>query len=77
MRVISDLGGYSTIFIAGTQPRFLMKSAATSPKMVRLRGKTVKGMTGLHTKSCEKGWAYIDDKVINTRSRTQFEIHIK
>ena len=64
MRAISDIGGYSTVFLPGNSPCFIMKNAMTSPKVLGLKGKAVRGMSGFHTGGCEKGWVYIDIEVI-------------
>ncbi len=63
MRVISDIGGYSTIYIPGDNPGFLLRSAACSPKYIRLRDKPVKWMSGFHSKDCVKGWVYVNNEV--------------
>ncbi|KAI9706218.1 MAG: hypothetical protein M1812_008248 [Candelaria pacifica] len=60
LRAMSNIGGYSTVFLPGDSPSFLLKSATSKPRVLDLRGKGVKGMSSLHTKSCERGWAYVD-----------------
>lgn len=66
MRVASDIGGSSMVFIPGDCPRFLLKSATSPPRLVRLRGKGVKGMSSFHTPDCSKGWVYVDAEVIRS-----------
>ena len=63
MRIILNIGGYSTVFIPGKSPGFLFKSAASSPKFLRLREKKVKLMSGFHSKGCFRGYIYVNDKV--------------
>ena len=63
LRAVSDIGGYSVIFLPGIFPSFVIKSAASMPKMLSLRGKAVKGMGGFHTAGCDKGWVYVDIQV--------------
>ena len=63
MRIISNIGGYSTVFIPGKNPGFLFKSAASSPKFLRLRERKVKLMSGFHSKGCFRGYIYVNDEV--------------
>ncbi|KAI9842274.1 MAG: mRNA cleavage and polyadenylation factor subunit [Sclerophora amabilis] len=60
LRRLPDVGGYSTVFLPGVSPSFILKEASTTPKVINLRGKAVKGMSGFHTGGCEKGWVYVD-----------------
>ncbi|KAI9785827.1 MAG: mRNA cleavage and polyadenylation factor subunit [Peltula sp. TS41687] len=62
LHAIPDLGGCSTVFIPGEYPCFLLRSAASSPKLLRVREKGIVGASGFHTKNCEKGWLYFDDE---------------
>lgn len=63
LRVISNINGYSTVFVPGKQPFFLLKSAASTPKLLKLRGDAIAGASGFHTKSCANGWIYFDFEV--------------
>lgn len=63
LRALPGIGGYFTVFIPGESPCFLLKSAASSPKLLRVRERTIVGASGFHTKNCEKGWVYFDDEV--------------
>lgn len=63
LRAIPYIGGYSTVFVPGEFPCFLIKTAASSPKMLRIRERGIVGASGFHTKSCEKGWVYFNDEV--------------
>lgn len=63
MRILSDVGGYSAVFIPGEHPGFLLRSAACLPKYVRLREKKVKWMSGFHSQDCPNGWLYVNDEV--------------
>ncbi|KAK5165677.1 hypothetical protein LTR04_000989, partial [Oleoguttula sp. CCFEE 6159] len=59
LRALSNVGGYSTVFMAGASPSFVLKEASSAPKVLNLRGKVVRGLTGFHTASCEYGFAYV------------------
>ena len=63
MRVIPNLGGNAMVFIPGEHPGFLLRAASATPKIVRLRGKAIKGLSGFHTKKCESGLAYVNFEV--------------
>ena len=60
MRVLANVSGYSTVFLPGASPCFILKSAASVPKVLGLKGKAVKGMSGFNTGGCERGWVYVD-----------------
>ncbi|QDS67966.1 hypothetical protein FKW77_009040 [Venturia effusa] len=57
---LENVGGYSTVFQAGKSPCFILKEAATPPRLVNLRGGTVQSLTGFHTAVCDRGFAYLD-----------------
>jgi cleavage and polyadenylation specificity factor subunit 1 len=60
MRAIANLGGYSTVFLPGGSPSFVIRSSTTSPKVMNLRGVGVRGMSGFHTAGCDRGFIYVD-----------------
>ncbi|KAH0539099.1 hypothetical protein FGG08_004337 [Glutinoglossum americanum] len=60
MRILSNVCGYSAVFLPGTSPSFVLKSAASVPRVLSLKGKAVKGMSGFNTGGCERGWVYVD-----------------
>lgn len=60
MRAITNLGGYSTVFVPGSSPSFILKSAKSSPKVLALQGSGVRGMSSFHTEGCERGFIYAD-----------------
>ncbi|KAI9866633.1 MAG: mRNA cleavage and polyadenylation factor subunit [Trichoglossum hirsutum] len=60
MRSISNIGGYSTVFLPGASPSFILKGAASTPRVLSLKGKAVRGMSGFNTGGCERGWVYVD-----------------
>jgi len=60
MRAISDLGGYSTVFLPGNSPGFVIKSAKSMPKVLSLQGIGVRGVSSFHTAGCDRGLIYAD-----------------
>ncbi|KAL2063510.1 hypothetical protein VTL71DRAFT_5315 [Oculimacula yallundae] len=60
MRAISNLGGYSTVFLPGGSPSFVLKTAKSTPKVLSLQGVGVRGMSSFHTEGCDRGFIYTD-----------------
>lgn len=63
LKALDNVGGYSTVFQRGASPCFIFKEASSTPKVIGLRGKAVKGLTRFNTAACELGFAYIDADV--------------
>lgn len=70
---LENVGGYSTVFQSGKSPCFVLKEASTAPKVVSLRGSTVQSLTGFHTATCDRGFAYIDAEVSQEFHMTTFQ----
>ncbi|KAI1392719.1 CPSF A subunit region-domain-containing protein [Hypoxylon trugodes] len=64
MRRCDNIGGYKTVFLPGSSPSFVLKSSKTLPKVLRLQGDGVRGMSPFHTEGCERGFIYADSKGI-------------
>lgn len=64
MRAIANLGGYSTVFLPGGSPSFIIKSAKSIPKVIKLQGVGVRGMSSFHTEGCDRGFIYADTEGI-------------
>ncbi|KAF7902784.1 hypothetical protein EAF00_002687 [Botryotinia globosa] len=60
MRAISNLGGYSTVFMPGGSPSFIIKSSKTVPKVLSLQGTGVRSLSSFHTEGCDRGFIYAD-----------------
>ncbi|OLN82877.1 Protein cft1 [Colletotrichum chlorophyti] len=63
LRPCANISGYSTVFLPGASPSFIIKSAKSSPKVVGLQGLGVRGMSSFHTEGCERGFIYVDSEV--------------
>ncbi|OAA80955.1 protein CFT1 [Akanthomyces lecanii RCEF 1005] len=59
-----NVGGYSTVFLSGDSPSFVLKSAKSIPRIVGLQGQGVQGMSTFHTEGCDRGFIYADKKGI-------------
>ncbi|KAF3057451.1 Protein cft1 [Daldinia childiae] len=62
MRRCDNIAGYKTVFLPGSSPSFILRSSKTLPKVLRLRGDGVRGMSPFHTEGCERGFIYADSK---------------
>ena len=61
MRAISNLGGYSLVFLPGGSPSFIVKTSKSTPKVISLQGVGVRGLSAFHTEGCERGFIYVDN----------------
>lgn len=64
MRSISNIGGYSIVFLPGASPSMVLKSPKSIPKVVSLQGVGVRGLSSFHTKFCDRGFIYSDTEGI-------------
>ncbi|KAI9811358.1 MAG: mRNA cleavage and polyadenylation factor subunit [Pycnora praestabilis] len=62
LRAVGNIGGYSTVFMPGGSPSFVVKSASSAPRVLSLTGMATRGMSGFHTPGCDRGWVYVDVK---------------
>lgn len=63
LRSLHDVGGYSAVFMPGESPCFIIKSAFSPPGVIDMCDGSVKGLTQLHSPTCQKGFLYIDGEV--------------
>lgn len=64
LRACANIGGYSTVFLPGVSPSFLIKSSKSTPKLIGLQGCAVRGLSSFHTEGCERGFIYADSEGI-------------
>ena len=60
MRRCPNINGYSTVFLPGPSPSFVIKSSKSIPRVIGLQGLGVRGMTSFHTEGCDRGFIYAD-----------------
>ncbi|KAK0631751.1 CPSF A subunit region-domain-containing protein [Immersiella caudata] len=60
MRRCNNISGYSTVFLPGPSPSFVVKSAKSSTRVLELQGSFVHAMSSFHTEGCENGFIYAD-----------------
>ncbi|KAL8857985.1 MAG: hypothetical protein Q9178_005445 [Gyalolechia marmorata] len=62
MRAIEDLCGYSTVFLPGDFPTFIIKTALSPPQLIRMCETSVQSLSRLNTSNCQRGFVYVDQK---------------
>ncbi|MCJ1355725.1 MAG: mRNA cleavage and polyadenylation factor subunit [Icmadophila ericetorum] len=62
LRAIQDLNGYSAVCVSGPNPSLIIKSASSLPKIIPLKLKGIRSLSGFHTQGCPKGLIYVDLK---------------
>ncbi|KAJ5092215.1 hypothetical protein NUU61_007085 [Penicillium alfredii] len=64
LRILSEVSGFSTVFIPGSSAGFILKTAASSPHIVRLRGEFIRWLSAFDSAAigCEKGFIYVDSQ---------------
>ncbi|KAG9254809.1 CPSF A subunit region-domain-containing protein [Emericellopsis atlantica] len=76
LRTCANVHGYSTVFLPGPSPSFLIKSSKSIPHVIGLQGQGVRGMSPFHTEGCERGFIYADSsgvaRVTELPSKTDF-----
>lgn len=60
LRCLENVGGYSTVFLPGPSPSFIIKSAKSIPRVLGLQGTGVRTLSTFHTEGCERGFIYSD-----------------
>lgn len=73
LRACKNISGYSTVFLPGGSPSFIIKSAKSAPKVIGLQGLGVRGLSAFHTEGCEHGFIYADSA--GCARVTQFPTH--
>ncbi|KAI9163123.1 Protein cft1 [Paramyrothecium foliicola] len=64
LRRCANVSGYSTVFLPGASPSFVLKSSKSIPRVVGLQGLGVRGMSTFHTAGCDRGFIYADSEGI-------------
>ncbi|KAJ9305483.1 hypothetical protein DTO217A2_5012 [Paecilomyces variotii] len=60
LRSLSDVSGFSVVFMPGASPSFIFKAAVTTPHIIRLRADYVRGLSSLHVPNGDSGFIYLD-----------------
>ncbi|KAF8542072.1 CPSF A subunit region-domain-containing protein [Trichophaea hybrida] len=57
---MENVGGYACVFLPGTDPAFIIKTAKSPPRLHRLAGTAVRALSSFNTVSADHGFIYID-----------------
>lgn len=60
MRAVTNIGGFNSVLIPGHSAAFILKSAKSIPKIIKVRGPGIRGFSGFHTAGCDRGFISID-----------------
>lgn len=65
LRALRNVSGLSTVFVPGDSGRFVVKTAKSSPHVVRLRGEFTRWLSGFDSPAtgCGNGFIYVDSEV--------------
>ncbi|CAI7651198.1 unnamed protein product [Penicillium pancosmium] len=66
LRKFNDISGLSGVFLPGVSAGFILRTSASSPHLIRLRGDFTKWLDGFDSASlgCEKGFIYTDSESV-------------
>ncbi|KAJ5180391.1 Cleavage/polyadenylation specificity factor A subunit C-terminal [Penicillium capsulatum] len=79
LRTLSNVSGLSTVFMPGTSAGFIIKTAASTPHVMRLRGESTQWLSSFNSSApgCENGFIYVDSdgliRVCHLPPDTQFD----
>ncbi|KAF4592153.1 Cleavage factor two protein 1 [Ophiocordyceps camponoti-floridani] len=62
LRRCANVGGFSTVFLPGASPSFVLKSSKSAARVIGLQGLGVRGMSPFHTEGCDRGFIYSDSQ---------------
>lgn len=58
LRAVENIAGYSTVFLPGASPSFIIKAAKSLPRIIGLQGTGVRALSSFHTEGCDRGFIY-------------------
>lgn len=64
LSLIQDLDKCNAVFVPGASASLIIKSASSPPRVISLEGSGIRDLSRLNTSNCEKGFVYVDDKVL-------------
>ncbi|PYH72415.1 cleavage/polyadenylation factor CFT1 [Aspergillus vadensis CBS 113365] len=62
LRILPDISGLSAVFMPGASAGFVLRTSASAPHFLRLRGENSRGVSSLDTPECSKGFIYMDSQ---------------
>lgn len=67
LRVLPNVSGLSTVFMPGASAGFVLKTSATVPHVIRLRGEYAQCLSSFDSSEigCTQGFVYVDAEVLS------------
>ncbi|KAI2921773.1 hypothetical protein CBS147320_7721 [Aspergillus niger] len=62
LRILPDISGLSAVFMPGASAGFIIRTSASAPHFLRLRGENSRSVSSLDTPECSKGFIYLDSQ---------------
>ena len=63
LRVLQDVNGYSSVFMPGISPCFVLKSSSSEVKIIGLSAAKVQSLSSFNSIDCQRGIIYSDEDV--------------
>ena len=65
LRILPNVSGLRAVFMPGASAGFVVKTPTSVPRVIRLRGDYVRGLSNLNSSAlgCVDGFVYVDSKV--------------
>lgn len=67
LRILPDISGLSAVFMPGASAGFVLRTSASAPHFLRLRGESPRCVSSLDTSECSRGFIFMDSQVRNVR----------
>lgn len=66
LRILSNISGHSAVFMPGASASFVLKTATSSPHLIRLRGEFTRWLSSFDSRDsgCENGFIFVGSEVI-------------
>lgn len=59
LKALKNVGGYSTVFIPGASPSFIIRQAASLPRIISLSVNNTRALTPYNSQRCQAGFAFV------------------
>ncbi|BCS03850.1 cleavage/polyadenylation factor CFT1 [Aspergillus luchuensis] len=62
LRILPDISGLSAVFMPGASAGFVLRTSASAPHFLRLRGESPRCVSSLDTSECSRGFIFMDSQ---------------
>ena len=63
LRTLQDVNGYTSVFMPGTSPCFILKSSSSEPKVIGVSVAKVQSLVSFNSVDCPRGIIFSDENV--------------